>query len=55
MSDFDNDIEESSGKSNITEILLRDFLPYWPVIIAAAIIGFITSKVYLRYQRPIHQ
>ncbi len=56
MSDFNNDLEDNNGGNpNIMEALLRDFIPYWPVIFAAAIIGFISSKVYLRYQRPIHQ
>lgn len=57
MSDFNSDLENNNGGSNpnIMETLLRDFLPYWPVIFAAAIIGFVSSKVYLRYQRPIHQ
>lgn len=57
MNDFNNDLEDNNGGSNpnIMETLLRDFLPYWPVIFAAAIIGFVSSKVYLRYQRPIHQ
>ncbi len=57
MSDFNNhEFEENNqGNTNIMETLLRDFLPYWPVIFAAAIIGFISSKVYLKYQRPVHQ
>ncbi len=57
MSDFNNnEFEENNhGNTNVMETLLRDFLPYWPVIFAAAIIGFVSSKVYLRYQRPIHQ
>ncbi len=57
MSDFNNNEfeENNQGNTNIMETLLRDFLPYWPVILAAAIIGFISSKVYLKYQRPVHQ
>ncbi len=57
MSDFNNnDFEENNqGNTNVMETLLRDFLPYWPVIFAAAIIGFISSKVYLKYQKPVHQ
>lgn len=55
MSEFNNEIEENNGNAKIWETILRDFLPYWPVIFAAAIIGFISSKVYLRYQRPVHQ
>jgi len=57
VSDFNNNEfeENNQGNANITETILRDFLPYWPVIFAAAIIGFISSKVYLRYQRPVHQ
>jgi tyrosine-protein kinase Etk/Wzc len=57
VNDFNNnEFEESNqGNTNMMEILLRDFLPYWPVIFAAAIIGFVSSKVYLRYQRPVHQ
>ncbi len=56
MSDFNNEFEENNGgNTNVMETILRDFLPYWPVIFAAAIIGFISGKVYLRYQRPVHQ
>jgi tyrosine-protein kinase Etk/Wzc len=56
VSDFNNDIEDNNGgNTNVMETILRDFLPYWPVIFAAAIIGFISSKVYLKYQRPVHQ
>jgi capsular exopolysaccharide synthesis family protein len=57
MSDFNSDLDDNNGGNNpnIIESLLRDFLPYWPVIFAAAIIGFISSKVYLRYKRPVHQ
>jgi uncharacterized protein involved in exopolysaccharide biosynthesis len=57
MSDFNSDLDDNNGGNNpnIIESLLRDFLPYWPVIFAAAIIGFISSKVYLRYQRPVYQ
>ena len=46
MSDFNNDLEDNNGGNNpnIMEALLRDFLPYWPVIFAAAIIGFINDK-----------
>jgi tyrosine-protein kinase Etk/Wzc len=57
VSDFNNnDFEENNqGNTNVMETLLRDFLPYWPVIFAAAIIGFISSKVYLKYQKPVHQ
>ena len=57
MSDFNSDLDDNNGGNNpnIIEVILRDFLPYWPVIFAAAIIGFISSKVYLRYQLPVYQ
>jgi len=58
MSDFNNDLEDNNNggnNTNIWESVLRDFLPYWPVIFAAAIIGFISGKVYLKYQKPVHQ
>jgi tyrosine-protein kinase Etk/Wzc len=53
MSDLDDN--NGGNNPNIIESLLRDFLPYWPVIFAAAIIGFISSKIYLRSQRPVYQ
>ncbi len=55
MSEYNNETDEKGGNSNVAETLLRDFLPYWPVIFATAIIGFVSSKVYLRYQRPSYQ
>ena len=55
MIEFNDELKESKGKNNFLEILLVDFLPYWPVIITAAIFGFLSSMVYLKYQRPIHQ
>ena len=55
MIEFNDEINEKKGKNNFFEILLQDFLPYWPVIIAGAIFGFLSSIVYLKYQRPIHQ
>ena len=53
MIEFNDELKESKGKNNFLEILLVDFLPYWPVIITAAIFGFLSSMVYLKYQRPI--
>ena len=55
MSDFNSEFEDQNvAGPNIMQIILRDYLPYWPVILAAAIIGYLTSKVYLQYQREIY-
>jgi hypothetical protein len=54
MSDFNTDSENTLGNGDLVKIILRDYLPYWPVVLAAAIIGFISSQVYLRYTRPIY-
>ena len=55
MSDFNSEFEDQNvAGPNIMQIILRDYLPYWPVILAGAIIGYLTSKVYLRYQRPVY-
>ncbi len=34
--------------------ILRDYLPYWPVVVVAGILGFFAAQVYLRYTRPIY-
>jgi uncharacterized protein involved in exopolysaccharide biosynthesis len=55
MSDFNSEFEgQNVAGPNIMQIILRDYLPYWPVILAAAIIGYLSGKVYLRYQRPVY-
>ena len=55
MSDFNSEFEDQNvAGPNIMQVILRDYLPYWPVIFAAAIIGYLSGKVYLRYQRPVY-
>jgi len=55
MSDFNSEFEDHNVVGpNIMQIILRDYLPYWPVVFAAAIIGYLSGKVYLRYQRPVY-
>ncbi len=52
--EFDDELAGSGGSGNMLQTLLRDYIPYWPVVVAAAIIGYISAKVYLRYQRPVY-
>ncbi len=53
--EFDDELAGSGGSGNMLQTLLRDYIPYWPVVVAAAIIGYISAKVYLRYQRPVYE
>ncbi len=53
--EFDEELGGQGGSGNILNTLLRDYIPYWPVVVAAAIIGYISAKVYLRYQRPVYE
>ena len=34
--------------------ILRDYVPYWPVVFVAAILGFFSAQVYLRYTRATY-
>ena len=46
--------EQANEGQNIMPVILRDYLPYWPVIVAAVLLGYITSTVYLRYTKPTY-
>jgi tyrosine-protein kinase Etk/Wzc len=56
MSDSNNKfvIEQKEENTNkqLIEAFLRDYLPYWPVLLAFAVVGFFVAKVYIRYQIP---
>lgn len=43
--------EENTNKQ-LLEIFFRDYLPYWPVLLTFAIVGFFVAKIYIRYQVP---
>lgn len=47
------DEQATEGQSTLP-IILRDYLPYWPVIVAAVLLGYLTSTVYLRYTKPTY-
>ena len=49
QSEFD---DSTSGGLNPLTVILRDYLPYWPVIAAAVLLGYFAGNVYLRYTRP---
>ena len=51
---FEDNNQNQSSQGNLLQTLLRDYVPYWPVILAAALIGLIGSTLYLRYQRPVY-
>ena len=56
MSDSNNKfvIEQKEENTNkqLLEIFFRDYLPYWPVLLTFAIVGFFVAKIYIRYQVP---
>jgi tyrosine-protein kinase Etk/Wzc len=45
--------EEPLGEP-ISEILKRDYLPYWPIILGAGIIGLLISFMVIRYTQPLY-
>ncbi len=48
----DNDIAQGTS---IVEVILRDYLPYWPVLLTAAIIGMFIGQTYLQTLVPKYQ
>ncbi len=59
MSNFQNfqwnNNTESSTDTNFKESVLRDFLPYWPVILVSLLLGILSSKLYLSNQLTIFE
>lgn len=47
--------ETPQDRNSFIETLLRDYLPYWPVILIMGIMGYFVSKVYLNYQNPVYE
>lgn len=47
--------QKPDERNNFIETLLRDYLPYWPVIMVMGIMGYFVSKVYLNYQNPVYE
>ncbi len=47
-------IEQKDENTNkqLIETFLRDYLPYWPVLLTFALVGFFTARIYIRYQVP---
>ncbi len=57
MSNINNDFdenEEAKGTS-ILEVVLRDYIPYWPVLLTAAFIGLFVGQTYLQTLVPQYQ
>ena len=52
MSDFLDD-EQQQGEP-IGEIIRRDYLPFWPLIVVAALLGLGVSYLILRYKQPMY-
>jgi len=59
MSNFQNfnwnNESEKSTDTNFKESVLRDFLPYWPVVLLALILGIVSSRIYLSNQLTIFE
>jgi uncharacterized protein involved in exopolysaccharide biosynthesis len=52
MSEFLDD-EQQQGEP-IGEIIRRDYLPFWPLVVLAALIGLGVSYLVLRYKHPLY-
>ncbi|RIJ42304.1 GumC family protein [Pontibacter oryzae] len=44
-----------NNEENLLTVLLRKFLPYWPVFIGLAILSMALAWVYLRYATPVYE
>ena len=57
MSEFNDEIDEVESGSNgqIMELIMRDYLPYWPVIVVFALLGLFFGNAYLQTQVPVYQ
>jgi len=47
-------IEEEKQGEPIGEIIRRDYLPFWPLVVLAALIGLGISHLVLRYKQPLY-
>ena len=56
MSDYNDEIDEFETGSNgqILELIMRDYLPYWPVIVVFALLGLFLGNAYLQTQVPVY-
>ena len=50
-----NNQETEENQGNLIETLLRDYIPYWPVIVLALVLGLVAAKIYLRYETNYYQ
>jgi len=49
-----NHFEEEPSGEPMLEIIKRDYLPYWPIILAAGIIGLVIAHMAIRYTQPLY-
>jgi capsular exopolysaccharide synthesis family protein len=45
--------QEPSGEP-ISEVIKRDYLPYWPIILGVGIIGLLIAHIVIRYTQPLY-
>jgi capsular exopolysaccharide synthesis family protein len=57
VSDLNDELGENdiAKGTSIVEVILRDYLPYWPVLLTAAIIGMFIGQTYLQTLVPKYQ
>ena len=49
------DFEDGSSNTNILELIMRDYLPYWPVVLVAALLGLFAGNAYLKTQVAVYE
>ena len=49
------DFEDGSSNTNILELIMRDYLPYWPVVLVAALLGLFAGNTYLKTQVAVYE
>ena len=47
--------QDSKDQGEQIQRLVYRILPYWPLVIIALAIGFLGTKIYLKYQVPVYQ
>jgi tyrosine-protein kinase Etk/Wzc len=50
-----NDLEMDEMQDEpILNVIKREYLPYWPIILVVGLLGLMCSHLYIRYLRPIY-
>jgi tyrosine-protein kinase Etk/Wzc len=57
MSEYNEEFDEQESGQNtqVLELIMRDYLPYWPVLVLFSLIGLFLGNAYLQTQVPVYK